>query len=81
MKRLVSLLGLLVVGYAAPMIAAANDPGARAVFAMICTREGVSLGHRDEALRKYIDDCVTAKLRVYDRDMLDPATAHLPKSC
>jgi hypothetical protein len=81
MKRLYAVLGLLLVGCAMPMIAAAGDPGARAVFAMICTREGLALGHRDEALRKYVDDCVAAKLRVYDRDMLDPATAHIPKSC
>jgi hypothetical protein len=81
MKRMWAVFGLLVVGCATPMIVAADDPGARAVFAMICTREGHALGHRDEALRKYVDDCVAAKLRVYDRDMLDPATAHIPKSC
>ena len=59
---------------------AADGDNARAVFAMICTREGLSLGHRDEALRRYIDGCVTAKMKVYDHDMADPATAHIQKS-
>jgi hypothetical protein len=48
---------------------------------MICTREAVTLGHKDEALRRYIDACVAAKMKVYDADMADPATAHIPKAC
>jgi hypothetical protein len=79
MKTLASLALLLSLGYAAPI--AADGDNARAVFAMICTREGLSLGHRDEALRRYIDGCVTAKMKVYDHDMSDPATAHIPKAC
>ena len=70
---------LLGLAYAAPI--AADGDNARAVFAMICTREGLSLGHRDEALRRYIDGCVAAKMKVYDHDMSDPATAHIPKAC
>jgi hypothetical protein len=58
-----------------------HGDNARAVFGMICTREGLSLGHRDEALRRYVADCVVAKMKVYDHDMADPATAHIPKSC
>lgn len=79
MKTLATLTVLLGLGYAAPI--AADSDNARAVFAMICTREGLSLGHRDAALRKYIEECVVAKMQVFDRDMSDPATAHLPKSC
>ena len=79
MKTLASLTMFLGLAYAAPIVA--DGDNARAVFAMICTREGLSLGHRDEALRRYIDGCVTAKMKVYDHDMADPATAHIPKSC
>ena len=79
MRRLIALLAVLSAAYAAPI--AADGDNARAVFAMICTREGLSLGHRDEVLRRYIDDCVAAKMKVYDHDMSDPATAHIPKSC
>ena len=79
MKILASLAMLLSLAYAAPIVA--DGDNARAVFAMICTREGLSLGHRDEALRRYIDGCVVAKMKVYDHDMLDPATAHIPKAC
>ena len=79
MKSAAACLALLGVAYAAPIVAEGEN--ARAVFAMICTREGLSLGHRDEALRRYIDECVTAKMKVYDHDMSDPATAHIPKSC
>ena len=79
MKTAAACLALLSLAYAAPI--AAEGENARALFAMICTREGQSLGHRDEALRRYIDDCVAAKMKVYDHDMADPATAHLPKSC
>ncbi len=78
MKSLTAL-ALLSLAYAAPI--AADGDNARAVFSMICTREGLSLGHRDEALRRYIDECVAAKMKVYDHDMSDPATAHIPKSC
>jgi hypothetical protein len=78
MKTLAALLALGLV-YAAPI--AAEGDNARAVFTMICAREGQSLGHRDEALRRYVDECVAAKMKVYDHDMADPATAHLPKSC
>ena len=79
MKILASALALLGFAYAVPI--AAQSDNARAVFAMICTREGLSLGHRDEALRQYIDECVAAKMKVYDHDMADPATAHIPKAC
>ena len=79
MRILVACLVLLGVAYAAPL--AADGDNARAVFGMICTREGLSLGHRDEALRRYVADCVAAKMKVYDHDMADPATAHIPKSC
>jgi hypothetical protein len=79
MRTLASLAMLLSLAYAAPI--AADGDNARAVFSMICTREGLSLGHRDEALRRYIDGCVAAKMKVYDHDMSDPATAHIPKSC
>jgi hypothetical protein len=79
MKILAAFVSLLSLVYAAPI--AADSDNARAVFAMICTREGLSLGHRDEALRRYIDDCVVAKMKVYDHDMSDPATAHIPKAC
>jgi hypothetical protein len=79
MKTVATLMALAGLAYAAPI--AADGDNARAVFAMICTREGLSLGHRDEALRRYIDGCVAAKMKVYDHDMSDPATAHIPKSC
>ena len=79
MKSPTVLLALLASAYAAPIAADADN--ARAVFAMICTREGLSLGHRDEALRRYVAECVAAKMKIYDDDMSDPATAHLPKSC
>jgi hypothetical protein len=79
MRILAALLALLAAAYAAPI--AADGDNARAVFAMICTREGLALGHRDEALRRYVDGCVAAKMQVYDHDMADPATAHIPKSC
>jgi len=79
MRILASLLALVGLVYAVPI--AAQGDNARAVFGMICTREGLSLGHRDEALRRYVADCVAAKMRVYDHDMADPATAHIPKAC
>jgi hypothetical protein len=79
MKRIAGVLGLAAAAYVAPL--AADDAAARAVFAMICSREAVALGHKDDALRRYIDACVTAKMKVYDADMADPLTAHLPKSC
>jgi hypothetical protein len=79
MKTLTALIMLLTAAYAAPI--AADGENARAVFAMICTREGLTLGHRDEALRRYVDGCVAAKMKVYDHDMADPATAHIPRSC
>jgi len=47
---------------------------------MICTREALSLGHKDQALRRYVDACVSAKMKVYDADMADPLTAHIAKS-
>jgi hypothetical protein len=72
-------VGLAAALYGMPL--AADDAGARAVFAMICTREALALGHRDEALRSYIATCVAAKMKVYDDDMSNPLTAHLPKSC
>jgi hypothetical protein len=77
-RKLVSALGLALLGYAVPLQA---DGAARAVFSMICIREAQSLGHKDEALRTYVNDCVAAKMRVYDEDMSNPLTAHLPKSC
>jgi hypothetical protein len=79
MKRLAAFLALSAAVYAAPI--AADGDNARAVFAMICTREALALGHKDEALRRYIDACVAAKMKVYDHDMADPATAHIPKAC
>jgi hypothetical protein len=79
MKTVAMLMALAGLAYAPPI--AADGDNARAVFAMICTREGLSLGHRDEALRRYIDGCVAAKMKVYDHDMSDPATAHIPKAC
>lgn len=78
MRRTAGALALAALAYATPLAA---DDAARAVFAMICTREALSLGHKDEALRSYVDACVNAKMRVYDADMADPATAHIPKSC
>jgi hypothetical protein len=74
----------VAVGFAAALYGmplAADDAGARAVFSMICTREALALGHKDEALRSYIATCVAAKMKVYDDDMSNPLTAHLPKSC
>ena len=79
MRVLAASVALLGLAYVAPI--AAESENARAVFAMICTREGLSLGHRDDVLRRYVDECVAAKMKVYDHDMADPATAHLPKSC
>jgi hypothetical protein len=79
MKRIAGALGLAAVACATPLVA--DDAGARSVFSMICTREAVTLGHKDEALRRYIDACVAAKMKVYDADMADPLTAHIPKSC
>jgi hypothetical protein len=78
MRKVVGALGLAALAYAAPLAA---DDAARAVFAMICTREALSLGYKDEVLRRYVDDCVTVKMKVYDADMADPVTAHIPKSC
>jgi len=77
-RKLVSALGLALLGYVVPLQA---DDAARAVFSMICIREAQSLGHKDDALRKYVSDCVAAKLKVYDDDMSNPLTAHIPKSC
>jgi hypothetical protein len=79
MRTLTACLALLGLLHAAPL--AADGENARAVFGMICTREGLSLGHRDEALRRYVEGCVAAKMKVYDHDMADPATAHIPKAC
>jgi hypothetical protein len=81
MRRVAAVLCLLGLAHAGPTAVAADGDNARAVFGMICTREGLSLGHRDEALRRYVAECVAAKMQVYDRDMLDPATAHIPKAC
>ena len=72
-------MGLAAAFYGMPL--AADDAGARAVFSMICTREALALGHKDEALRSYIATCVASKMKVYDDDMSNPLTAHLPKSC
>jgi len=82
MRKTLALVGLLAfpAGHAATP-AAADVDGARAVFSMICIREAQSLGHRDAALRDYVDVCVGAKMKVYLRDMSDPLTAHIPKSC
>ena len=77
-RKLVSALGLALLGYAVPLQA---DDAARAVFSMICIREAQSLGHKDDALRRYVSDCVAAKMKVYDDDMSNPLTAHIPKSC
>jgi hypothetical protein len=79
MKGMAMVVALAGFAHAAPIAADANN--AREVFAMICTREALSLGHRDDALRRYVDECVAEKLKVYDRDMSDPATAHIPKAC
>ena len=78
LKKTAAVLGLVAAAYAAPLAA---DDAARAVFAMICTREAISLGHKDDALRSYISACVNAKMKVYDADMADPLTAHIPRSC
>ncbi len=78
MKKLAAALGLLAAAYAAPLAA---DDAARAVFSMICIREAQSLGHKDDVLRKYVSDCVAAKMKVYDDDMSNPLTAHIPKAC
>jgi hypothetical protein len=77
-KSLACALGLLALAHALPLRA---DDAARAVYAMICAREAMALGHKDEALRRYVSDCVSAKMKVYTDDMSDPLTAHLPKSC
>jgi hypothetical protein len=79
MKSIVFGLGVAALACATPL--AADDAAARSVFAMICTREALALGHKDEVLRKYVSDCVTAKMKVYDAEMADPLTAHIPKSC
>jgi hypothetical protein len=73
-------LAVLALGWASPLAADGTD-NARAVFSMICTREALSLGHRGEAIKAYVDACVAAKMKVYDQDMADPATAHIPKAC
>jgi hypothetical protein len=73
-------VALLALSWAPPLAADATD-NARAVFAMICAREALSLGHRGDAVRTYVDACVAAKMKVYDQDMADPATAHIPKAC
>jgi len=78
MKKIATALTLLSAAYAAPLAA---DDAARAVFSMICIRDAHSLGHKDDALRKYVSDCVAAKMKVYDDDMSNPLTAHIPKSC
>jgi len=78
LKKVAAALGLLAGVYAAPLAA---DDAARAVFSMICIREAQSLGHKDDALRNYISACVSAKMKVYDDDMSNPLTAHIPKSC
>jgi hypothetical protein len=80
MKRLVVLIPLVWVGYSAPLRADDNAE-ARAIFARICVDEAMKLGHRGNALAKYAEACVKAKLKVFDDDMSDPATANLPKSC
>jgi len=79
MKTMAMLMALAGLAYAAPI--AADGVNARAVFAMICTREAFALGHREAALKAYVDACVAAKMKVYDHDMSDPATAHIPKAC
>jgi hypothetical protein len=73
-------LALLALGWVPPLVADGTD-NARAVFSMICTREALSLGHRGEAIKTYVDACVAAKMKVYDQEMADPATAHIPKAC
>jgi len=80
MKRLVVLIPLAWVGYSAPLRADDNAE-ARAIFARICVDEAMKLGQRGDALGKYVEVCVKAKLKVFDDDMSDPATANLPKSC
>ncbi len=80
MKRLVVLLPMVWAGYAAPL-GADDGASARAVFARICILEGTKLGYRADALKKYVESCVHAKLKVFDDDMADPATANLPISC
>ena len=62
LKKIAGALGLLAAAYAAPLAA---DDAARAVFSMICIREAQSLGHKDDALRKYVSDCVAAKIDAY----------------
>ena len=78
LKKIAVALGLLAGVNAAPLAA---DDAARAVFSMICIREAQSLGHKDDALRSYISACVSAKMKVYEDDMSNPLTAHIPKSC
>ena len=80
MKRLVVLIPLVWVGYSAPLRADDNAE-ARAIFARICVDEAMKLGQRGDALGKYVEACVKAKLKGFDDDMSDPATANLPKSC
>ena len=80
MKRLVVLIPLVWVGYSAPLRADDNAE-ARAIFARICVDEAMKLDQRGDALGKYVEACVKAKLKVFDDDMSDPATANLPKSC
>ena len=80
MKRLVVLIPLAWAGYAAPLRADDNAQ-AQTIFARICIEEATKLGQRGEALGKYVEACVKAKLKVFDDDMSDPATANLPKSC
>ena len=82
MRKLAVLIPLAWAGYSAPL--AANDAvdavPARAVFVRICVDEATKLGHRDAVLKKYVEACVNAKLKVLD-DRSDPAAANLPESC
>jgi len=80
MRKLAVLIPLLWAGYSAPLRADDNAQ-ARAIFARICAEEAAKLGQRGDALGKYVEACVKAKLKVFDDDMSDPATANLPKSC
>lgn len=80
MRRLVIAIPMLLAAYSAPLLAD-DTAQARAIFARICADEASRLGQRGEALGKYVEACVKAKLKVLDDDMADPATANLPKSC
>ena len=80
MRRLVVLIPMLWAGHSAPLHADDNAQ-ARAIFTRICVDEALKLGQRGDALGKYVEACVQAKLKVFDDDMSDPATANLPKSC